>query len=58
MGTRLALHASKVMRPEPCKHLPLDTSVILLPRKLESAPAGPRYILTVRRAGYRPAEGC
>jgi hypothetical protein len=40
MGTRLALHASKVMRPEPCKHLPLDTSVILLPANSSRRPPG------------------
>ena len=35
----------------------VDAHVALLRRKLEPEPATPRYILTVRKAGYRLAEG-
>jgi DNA-binding response OmpR family regulator len=35
----------------------VDAHVALLRRKLEPQPAAPRYILTVRKAGYRLAEG-
>jgi len=36
----------------------VDAHVALLRRKLEPDPALPRYILTVRKTGYRLAEGC
>jgi two-component system, OmpR family, alkaline phosphatase synthesis response regulator PhoP len=36
----------------------VDAHVALLRRKLEPEPAAPRYILTVRKTGYRLAEGC
>jgi DNA-binding response OmpR family regulator len=35
----------------------VDAHVALLRRKLEPEPAVPRYILTVRKSGYRLAEG-
>jgi len=34
----------------------LDTHVAELRRKLESEPANPRYLVTVRKAGYRIAR--